>query len=285
MIKLVLLLSFISSLSIAAVTTKSFLPPNDLWIGTDQVVRGGITRGPFKSLMKKIGRVYGPIVKERGGRLNLKGKWSNGTVNAYAQRAGRDYKIYRVRIFGGLARHPAMTIDGLAVVVCHEIGHHIGGYPRRSWATNEGQSDYWATLKCFRRVFFDDDNIQVMSSVDIPEVVNSKCSSNFSTPNEVALCNRSAMAALSLAKVLQQLNNIPKEPDFNTPDPKIVTRTSFKHPPAQCRLDTYFSGAICDVDYREEVSYRLPNKGVCARVDGYETGRGSRPRCWYKPKK
>jgi Zn-dependent protease with chaperone function len=53
-------------------------------------------------------------------------------------------------MFGGLARDPLVTKDGFSAVICHEIGHHIAGAPRKgfSWASNEGQADYFATTKC-----------------------------------------------------------------------------------------------------------------------------------------
>ena len=70
--------------------------------------------------------------------------WESPTINAQAWRLGSEL---RVRIYGGLARHPALTRAGLALSIAHETGHHLGGPPRdpamplMSW---QGQADYWA---------------------------------------------------------------------------------------------------------------------------------------------
>ena len=50
-------------------------------------------------------------------------EWSKSEVNAYAMQYSGNWTI---NVMGGLARHHAMTVDGLAHVICHEIGHHLG---------------------------------------------------------------------------------------------------------------------------------------------------------------
>src|SRR6478609_9034269 len=63
---------------------------------------------------------------------------------------------YRVHMYGGLARRPEVTPDGFTLVVCHEVGHHFGGYPfvrDAYWAANDGQADYFSTLACARRLW------------------------------------------------------------------------------------------------------------------------------------
>lgn len=40
-----------------------------------------------------------------------------------------------------------MTRDGLALVICHELGHHFGGAPKstvplKKWNSYKGQVDY-----------------------------------------------------------------------------------------------------------------------------------------------
>lgn len=88
--------------------------------------------------------------------------------NASAQRMG---STWVVNMYGGLARHNEITIDGFALVLCHEIGHHLGGAPKyggfNTWGTNEGGSDYFATLKCLRRIFQNDDNTKAIENMTI----------------------------------------------------------------------------------------------------------------------
>ena len=65
-----------------------------------------------------------------------------------------------------------ITVDGMALVACHEMGHHMGGAPKidgwygSSWATNEGGADYYGTLKCARRFFAGDDNASIVKTLD-----------------------------------------------------------------------------------------------------------------------
>jgi hypothetical protein len=70
--------------------------------------------------------------------------WESPTVNAQAWRLG---SAQYVRVYGGLVRHPAITKYGLALMLAHETGHHLGGLPRdpaMPWLTWQGQADYWA---------------------------------------------------------------------------------------------------------------------------------------------
>src|SRR5690606_8921942 len=138
--------------------------------------------------------------REHRGRLNAIKEWDDGTVNAYADRNGGTWNII---LYGGLARHPAITEDGLALAACHELGHHIGGAPKKStyfgssWITNEGQADYFATLKCLRKYFRNDNNAQIVAKLEIPDSVRKKCSKQFSNKDDNLICQRSAMAGHS----------------------------------------------------------------------------------------
>ena len=70
--------------------------------------------------------------------------WDSPTVNAQAWRLG---SARYVRVYGGLVRHPTITKYGLALMLAHETGHHLGGLPHdpaMPWMTWQGQADYWA---------------------------------------------------------------------------------------------------------------------------------------------
>jgi hypothetical protein len=70
--------------------------------------------------------------------------WESPTVNAQAWHLG---SARYVRVYGGLVRHRAMTKCGLAFMLAHETGHHLGGLPHdpaMPWMTWQGQADYWA---------------------------------------------------------------------------------------------------------------------------------------------
>ena len=76
---------------------------------------------------------------------------------------------------------------------------------------------------------------------------------------------------------------LPRSPNvaFTTPDKSVVAKTNDNHPAAQCRLDTYYNGILCDKSYDIDVDDKNPVTGVCVKKDGYTYG--ARPLCWYKP--
>jgi hypothetical protein len=241
----------------------------------------GISETQFHEMIDRVSAVYAPIIQEMGATLEVSRNWTNGTVNAYASRSG---STWNVSMFGGLARHETVTPDGFALVMCHEVGHHLGGAPKysggNSWASNEGQSDYFGTLKCFRKVFENDDNQSITNAMTIPDSVKQSCSSSWGTNNsDYYLCLRSAMAGKSLANLLAKLGGA-SEPKFETPDSGVVTSTNHAHPRAQCRLDTYYSGSLCQVAHTDDVDQADEVIGTCHQST---VTQGVRPLCWFKP--
>ncbi len=286
--KRILILATISALSTSQAFScdihgkTGFAPENNVRISQWDKATNGMTEQRFNAIISRVSTLYAPVVKSMRGKLDMINNWSDDTVNAYAHRTG---STWHVSMFGGLARHPLITEDGFMGVVCHELGHHIGGAPKKggwfgSWASNEGQADYFATLKCLRRVLGSDDNLSITSNMKIDEEVTTNCELVYKSASEVALCQRVAMAGKSLASLLGSLGSTGAVA-FNTPDKSVVSKTDDNHPAAQCRLDTYFSGVLCDKDVLDDVDNKDPIKGTCVKSDGHQFG--VRPLCWYKP--
>ena len=232
-------------------------------------------------MIEKVEDIYSPIVSSMGARLSVERLWKNGEVNAAAYPSPR---VANVLMFGGLARHPAITEDGFALVLCHEIGHHIGGAPKKvmGWASNEGQADYFATLKCLRKVFALEDNDAALKKMLVPIRVTVSCSRQFKNKLDRQICVRSAMAGMSVSKLFQSLRGQEKAPNFTTPDTTKVASTFDGHPAYQCRLDTFFQGALCLVDENTDVSQKEEVTGTCHPSLGDKVG--LRPSCWMKHK-
>lgn len=276
-------LSFSSAFSCDLHGNSGFAPENNLKIAVGDKAANNMTEELFLDAIARVSSVYEPIVTEKGGKLIMNNRWTDDTVNASAQQSGKNWQV---NMFGGLARHPLVTVDGFMMVVCHELGHHIGGAPRKagifgsSWASNEGQADYFAGLKCMRRVLENEDNLAVVSKMTIDEEVKTKCDSIYKSQTEIALCQRISMAGKSLAMLLGDLGGN-SNVQFTTPDLTKVSKTNDNHPAAQCRLDTYFQGTLCDKAISDDVDAKDATKGVCLKKDGYNFG--VRPLCWYKP--
>lgn len=262
------------------------LPENNLNIPHYLKSLGGISEAEFNNVIDKVETLYSPVITRMGGKLKINRGWTDGTVNANATRSG---STWLVNMYGGLARHSTITSDGFALVLCHELGHQIGGAPKinnifglNSWASNEGQSDYFASVKCLREVFLNDDNAKVVSTLNAPKVVSDRCVAAHGDKRDQDICIRSSMAGDSVAKLFAALrNSTPAK--FDTPDIKVVAKTDDKHPAFQCRLDTFFQGALCDKDFRQEVSQKNEVTGTCHKANGDTSG--LRPLCWFKPSK
>lgn len=283
-----LALTMIASIPTIACTVdgkEGFVPKNNLKIFANSALNNRMNEEQFNAVIDKVETIYAPIISNMGATLQVERKWDDPTVNAYAQQFG---KSWRVSMFGGLARHETITEDGLALVVCHEIGHHIGGAPKKispwssPWASNEGQADYFATLKCLRRAWLNDNNEEIVKAMtNVPDSLKRACGGQFVWNSDYYSCIRGGMAGMSVSRLFMALRNSTVEPKFETPDSKVVTTTDDNHPAYQCRLDTYFQGALCEVGHNEDVSQTNEVAGTCHGTLGHSSG--TRPLCWFKP--
>lgn len=260
---------------------SGFLPENDKYIPVGQkFLAGGITETEFNAVITKVETIYAPVVSNLGKTLVINRKWTDGTVNANASQSG---SIWTVNMFGGLARSAPVTADGFSIVLCHEMGHHLGGATKKTgfnkWASSEGQSDYFTATKCLRKIWVNDDNQKIVSKMVVPELLRKSCENvHGSKTSDFFICVRTGIAGVSVGKLLADTN---PEPKFDTPDPKVVTSTYHEHPKTQCRFDTFFQGALCEVGMNEQVSNTDETTGYCHGKLGHTVG--LRPLCWFKP--
>jgi hypothetical protein len=278
-------LSFLASVAMSFQSNtelcKGFLPENNLRIPATIFQAGGVTKLDFDSVLDQIEKYYAPIVAAKGGTLRVTRLWDSETVNASANRSGRTYVI---RMYGGLARYPTITKDSFMLVACHEIGHHLGGAPKLAWdewASNEGAADYYATLRCLRFLFDPPETQDFVDTHAIDAYLRTKCEEIYSTQDEENFCMRSGMAGLGTVKLFQELREVAEVPRFDTPDTNQVAEMYDDHPMPQCRLDTYFQGAVCVHNQNVELSDADPTTGTCSEQNGQMFG--TRPRCWFKP--
>ena len=281
--------------------TCSMFPPNKLRF---PVRNNGkqMTAKQFRKILDASEAVYQPIFKNMGMKFYVENRWHDDEVNACASigapcsklgmltsnSATRDFRY--IEIYGGLGRHPEMSPEGLMLVICHEIGHHLAGYPRYGENTEvmstEGQSDYFATAKCARSIFEEmspdtHKNWAWANRNRIPREVARPCAVNFPNPasEDAIYCARSSLAGMSLARTLATLGSTsPESLSFTQKDQNVVNETFESHPEAQCRLDTYVAGALCPVHHDIAFGFSNPVEGACVKAQEGAT----RPKCWYK---
>ena len=208
-----------------------------------------------------------------------------------------------MKITGGLARHPELTEDGFVLILCHELGHHLGGFAIGGGGSpiggggiaNEGQSDYYATHVCSRRLWIDELSVNAKFRQTATEEMKNLCAKSWNTTEDLDLCYRVLQASQSVVATMAALKKIPL-PQFSTPDQKVVTKTDDAHPHPQCRLDTSLAGALCLAPFNDRF---VPGKTVkggpksleaeqeaaafsCMNSSGFSIG--LRPLCWFKPR-
>ena len=270
--------------SLILTSHSSILPENNFAIPITEK-NEGLTEAQYNLIIDKVERVYRPIVEKLGLKLTIERLWTSSRVNAGTVRSGKEVIL---RMYGGYARHPLITEDAFALVLCHELGHHLGGSPRKDlygrgpeWPSTEGQADYFATLKCLRKVFRKENNTEIVGKLEVPELIQENCSKSFPTDWEAAICIRTSIAGLKNSHISAHIRGV-ENPQIETPDLSVVDKTYEGHPIPQCRLDTYFQGSICEVSSNISVSANNEVTGTCHEENDIKTG--LRPTCWFRPR-
>jgi len=285
-------------MSFISFAEASFLPESDLRSVVPAYGPANMTEPEFRAIISGIEKIYTPIVSVHGGKLSISGDWKSETPNAGATQM---FGNWQVKITGGLARRPELTQDGFALILCHELGHHLAGFSfapvdnpfAGAWAANEGQSDYFATHVCARKIWEKEIEKNAGFRETASPTIRRSCDAAWLDHEEQNLCYRTLSAAESVAFTMAALMQKPM-PAFDTPDPSQVEKTNHAHPAVQCRMDSSFQGAICQAGFNDRL---IPGKKVregkdsveaereaarvsCTRYSNYEAG--LRPACWFK---
>jgi len=109
--------TLIVTLALASVAAHaSFIDPKAIDYTKLSAGEPQISEEVFAARLRELQTVYAPIVKELGGRLDLKGNWRNDKIVA---RATQMFGAWKVEFSGGLARRPELTADGMSLIICH----------------------------------------------------------------------------------------------------------------------------------------------------------------------
>lgn len=240
-----------------------------------------VTESDFNQMIKIFYRLYASAVKTRAGvPLEIRADWGNSTVNAYAT---REVDSWVIHLYGGMARAEGMTKDSLALIICHELGHHLGGAPRTflydRWPSAEGQADYWASSKCLKKYYAYLAAEAIASHEAIPEKVVASCASTYKNPEEVTVCLKTMLATMDFSNFVNNLPDTRYATSILARDNREVKGTNTNdYPRPQCRIDTLFQGALCTISADTITSDDDAKVGHCN-----DTTVGTRPRCWYRP--
>lgn len=246
----------------------------------------GIDEQEFRKRNKIALDAYSPITKALGGTLRINNKWSDGTVNANASKRG---STWTVNMYGGMARLKKATGDGYNIVLCHEVGHLVAGFPfygsgGNNGMADEGNSDYFAGFSCFYKLYLGETEKNAESMKNAPAKVKEICNAAHETEERRNLCARVVIAGNNIQVAFTK----GAAPVIGKEDPNKVSRTSHRHPKAQCRSNTTTAAGTCKKNGLTDKTFpnnesQMNEMSCGAKEFGQDFTKGVRPRCWFKP--
>lgn len=219
----------------------------------------------------------------------------------------REDREWRVEIGLNLVQPGGTTPDVAAFLICHEVGHAVGGFPFKASpeqidqvrgledgrygtvSATEGQADYFAAKECLPRLWANEADLNASFRALATPFMISQCDAVWSTSAERDICYRGAVTAEAVGRWYAPNDSL----RVDTPDPTIVPGLSDGRS-NQCRVDTAFQGSLCPTKFRgtaipgliepyEQVLTISPAVEAAAAPDSCTEGVGSRPLCWFKP--
>ena len=232
-----------------------------------------LTTEEAKDIGQELEKVYDPLAKSAGVKFELSWLLDQTHVGAYG---GPGSTGWSINVWGGLIDHPMMTADAFRMILCHEVGHSIGGKPMakigRFDTSMSGQPDYYASSVCMKLLL---QNSPYAPSSEHP-VIQSACGKKFKTWDEQQLCQRIGIAGLEAALFLYDVtNDVLPRPE--SPDHSVAQTINLTHPNSQCRFDTFFAGALCDYRPKGKVVNEIDEVHKACENDPLT----KRPLCWF----
>jgi hypothetical protein len=238
---------FIVVTAILSTQAFSLSIPNDAYDEKSvQSVDENFKHESTEKLLKTFEDHFSPLVSKQGGKLLLILNWDSSRHVAEAQRPTPNE--WAIVLHGGGVRDPELGTAELSLILCHELGHHLGGTPtasRTGWSACEGQADYWSGFECIKSFG------KVIKQKNISTEARDWCHKNNLSSDE--FCANFAQTALNVTRFYARFQS-GIYPYIDSRDTNVASRIYFGHPNPQCRLDTLLSGYLLE----------------------------QRPSCWYK---
>lgn len=264
----------------------NFLPPGVV-SKASQVGDSNITQAEFNQIVSTISNYWAPFAEAHGAKLYFDAEWNAQEINAYSNEV---MGYWLVTITGPLARHPKMTKDGILLVLCHEMGHHLGGFPMMAqsnplmpvWAAAEGQADYFASQVCAHNMWESEPDVNAQFRDQVSPIAKEKCDAVWKTQTQQDLCYRTSVGVQAIMGTMADAMKKPM-PQYDTPDTSVVTTTINQgYPGIQCRMDTSFAAMQCTAafDFKTIPNAQEAVLTSCMLASGYSVG--NRPECWFK---
>jgi hypothetical protein len=247
----------------------------------------------FGALIDQIISKFQSSAQVHGAVFSYEINWNSSGIGAFTQRLNNG-TVWQISFYDGILRLPFATNDVITLIACHEIGHHIGGFPfkENGWAAAEGQADYFSTHACAPKLWIDQKEKNAAFRTKVSSQLAVKCNESFSEEWRRDICYRSAVAMESM--VLYEGYGTKKPPALALKEKTTVPTTLLMHPSPQCRIDTQMAAIFCplafDFAYIPGHFSRGENtrtaeldsqRFICSNKSGRAVA--ARPRCWFAP--
>jgi hypothetical protein len=245
------------------------MPENSL--PDDNPGLSNITEKQFHEIIQSVNDIYQPIFKALNVNFWFERHWESKVSNLYVYKFDSQWaKNWKIEVNGALARRVEITKEGFTLALCHEIGHFLGGFPMRDYVglSTEGQADYYAAHVCARKIF--GKIAKKTKLIKKLKVSVGICDNKFDSQIEKDICYYTIFGAKSLADFFYIAAQERRTPEIDTKDLFQIKTTQQLHSPAQCRLDTFVSGTLCDKQWDDKLIPTDKKNKTC-----------DRPRCWF----
>lgn len=248
-----------------------------------QKLMSSVSEVDYSKLTSALHSIYGKKIEATSNYLKFTLKDSKQAPNAYAAKTADGN--WEITVVASLLSLQEQTKASLGIILCHEIGHFLGGEPYvvgvqmtpavRARAPKkmscEGQADYFATGECIKQLanilpdLFDGNHGLINPLVD------HYCDESYREIKERVTCRESLVASYQAIRVYQRIMEELQVPSsfFGKVENEKSDRTLNyvgEYPDLDCRYETFIKGALCSG----------LNESVCNDI------KWKRPACWFQ---
>lgn len=227
-----------------------------------QFANASVNKTDYVRISNALKSIYADKIREQGGNLKFVLSEASGAPNAYAAKKGEDsWEITVVSSFLNLSHQ---TIPTLGIILCHEVGHFLGGKPYvvgkqmtaavRAWAPKkmsaEGQADYFATSECIKNLANQIPDLFVSNKGLLNLPSSQECRRSYTNEKEIKLCNEILTASHQAILVYQQILDQLSVPNSffariqNAASDRTLDLVG-EYPELDCRYETFIKGTLC----------------------------------------
>lgn len=227
-----------------------------------QLAQASIDRADYFKLTSALEGTYAEQIRSLGGHLKFTLKEMKASPNAFA--AKRADGTWEVTVIESLLTLEEQTKSTLGIILCHELGHFLGGEPYvvgiqltpavRSRAPKkmscEGQADYFATSECIKTLARKLPDLFSDNKGLLNPLMAQECDQNFENKEDKNRCRETVIASHQTVLVYQKMlreMNVPESffGRTNNDQSDRVLNSVGEYPSLDCRYETFINGTLC----------------------------------------